>query len=33
MKKDKIKIVAADIAECAIFVALMVAGAYVQIPF
>lgn len=24
---------AADIAECAIFVALMVAGAYVQIPF
>lgn len=33
MKKDKIKIVAADIAECAIFIALMVAGAYVQIPF
>lgn len=33
MKKDKVKIIAADIAECAIFVALMVAGAYVRIPF
>ncbi len=33
MKREKAKIIAADIAECAIFVALMVAGAYVQIPF
>ena len=33
MKKNNVRIVAADIAECAIFVALMVVGAYVQIPF
>ena len=33
MQKIKGKLLAADIAECAIFVALMVAGAYIQIPF
>lgn len=33
MKKVNSKILAADIAECAIFAALMVAGAYVTIPF
>jgi len=32
MKKQKVKRAAADIAECAIFVALMVAGAFIQIP-
>jgi len=29
----KVKFLAVDIAECAIFIALMVAGAFVQIPF
>lgn len=33
MKKINGKFLAADIAECAIFVALMTAGAYIQIPF
>ncbi|MBD5632141.1 MAG: biotin transporter BioY [Clostridia bacterium] len=33
MKKTKGKIIAADIAECAIFVALMSAAAYITIPF
>lgn len=33
MKKTKGKIIAADIAECAIFVALMAAAAYITIPF
>ena len=33
MKKTKGKIIAADIAECAIFVAVMSAAAYVTIPF
>ena len=33
MKKINGKLLAADIAECAIFVALMTAGAYIQIPF
>lgn len=32
LKKFTAKSAAADIAECAIFVALMVAGAYIQIP-
>lgn len=31
-KKHAVKSTAADIAECAVFVALMVAGAYIQIP-
>ena len=33
MKKINSKILAVDIAECAIFSALMVAGAYITIPF
>lgn len=33
MKKINGKLLAADIAECAIFVAFMTAGAYIQIPF
>ncbi|MDE7330226.1 MAG: biotin transporter BioY [Clostridia bacterium] len=33
MKKINGKLLAVDIAECAIFAALMVAGAYVTIPF
>lgn len=33
MKKFSYKLMAADIAECAIFVALMIAGAYIKIPF
>lgn len=33
MKKQTVKIFAADVAECGIFVALMVVSAYVQIPF
>lgn len=33
MKKPNCKLLAADIAECALFIALMVAGAYIQIPF
>ena len=32
MKKSKVKLAAVDIAECALFVALMVAGAYLEIP-
>lgn len=32
MKQNK-KLIAADIAECAVFAALMVAGAYITIPF
>lgn len=32
MKRDK-KLIAADIAECAVFVVLMVAAAFIQIPF
>lgn len=31
--KSKTKFLAVDIAECALFVVLMVAGAYIQIPF
>ena len=30
---DKIKFTAADIAECAVFIVLMVAATYIQIPF
>ena len=30
---DKIKLTAADIAECAVFIVLMVAATYIQIPF
>lgn len=33
MKKQNAKFIAADIAECALMVALMVAGAYIKIPF
>lgn len=33
MNKPTVKILAADIAECALFVALMTAGAFVKIPF
>ena len=33
MKKINGKLLAADIAECAVFAALMVAGAYITIPF
>jgi biotin transport system substrate-specific component len=33
MKRKSKKLVAADIAECGLFVALMCAGAYIQIPF
>lgn len=33
MEKVKAKTLASDIAECALFVALMVAGAFIQIPF
>ncbi len=33
MKNAKVGMLAADIAECAVFVALMTAGAYVTIPF
>ncbi len=33
MKNVKVKLVAADIAECALFVALMIAGAFIKIPF
>lgn len=33
MNKNSVALRAADIAECAIFVALMVAGAYIKIPF
>lgn len=33
MKKCTVKLLAADIAECAIFTALMIAGAYIKIPF
>ncbi len=33
MKNYSLKLAAADIAECAVFVALMVAGAYIKIPF
>ena len=32
MKKHKAKLAAADIAECAMFAALMVAGAFIKIP-
>lgn len=32
MKKRKAKLAATDIAECALFAALMVAGAYIEIP-
>ena len=32
-KKISVKLVAADIAECALFVALMTAGANISIPF
>ena len=31
--KTKTKFLAVDIAECALFVVLMVAAAYIQIPF
>lgn len=33
MKKLNKKLAAVDIAECAMFAALMVAGAYIKIPF
>lgn len=33
MVKYSFKLMAADIAECAIFVALMIAGAFIKIPF
>lgn len=33
MAKYKFKLLAADIAECAVFVALMIAGAFIKIPF
>lgn len=33
MKNISKKLVAADIAECALFVALMIAGAFIKIPF
>lgn len=33
MKNKSVKLVAADIAECALFVALMIAGAFIKIPF
>jgi len=33
MKKYSGKLLAADIAECALFVALMIAGAFIKIPF
>lgn len=33
MKKINARLVATDIAQCALFVALMVAGAYIKIPF
>lgn len=33
MNRYSEKLLAADIAECAVFVALMVAGAYIKIPF
>lgn len=33
MKNYSLRLAAADIAECALFAALMVAGAYIQIPF
>lgn len=32
-KKINVKLLAADVAECAIFVALMTAGAFIKIPF
>jgi biotin transport system substrate-specific component len=32
-KQEKGKLLAADLAECALFVALMVAGTYISIPF
>ena len=31
--KRKAKLMSVDIAECALFVVLMVAGAYIRIPF
>ncbi|MDE7075976.1 MAG: biotin transporter BioY, partial [Clostridia bacterium] len=33
MNKYSTKLMAVDIAECAVFVALMIAGAYIKIPF
>lgn len=33
MKRNRARIVSADIAECALFTALMIAGAYISIPF
>lgn len=33
MQKFSVKLIAVDIAECAIFVALMIAGAFIKIPF
>lgn len=33
MEKSKVKFLAADIAECALFIALMVAAAFIKIPF
>lgn len=33
MKKNNVGSVSADIAECALFTALMIAGAYISIPF
>lgn len=33
MKRPNAKLLTADIAECAVFVALMVAAAFIQIPF
>ncbi len=32
MKKTRVKIIAADVAECALFVALMAAAAFIKIP-
>lgn len=33
MKRQKVRGISADIAECALFTALMIAGAYISIPF
>lgn len=33
MKRQKVRVISADIAECALFTALMIAGAYISIPF
>lgn len=33
MKRNRARIVSADIAECALFTALIIAGAYISIPF